>query len=165
MKSYRGEINKKMLSKSVIIVFGSNTQGRHGKGMAQFCLENCGAQYGNPRGRQGNSYAIITKDLTKSFHPSIQRYVIEMQIDEMYEYARSLPEFDFLVPYRAKAKYLNGYDAIDMAMMFNRGNIPPNIVFEDQFLNLMLDPSVKEAYESRRSLSQFTPRNTGHRRY
>jgi hypothetical protein len=47
------------------IVFGSNTQGRHGAGLAQLCFAHFGAKYGVPTGFQGNSYAIITTDLEK----------------------------------------------------------------------------------------------------
>lgn len=44
-----------------IFVFGSNLQGRHGKGAALFARENHGAIYGQAEGLQGNSYAIPTK--------------------------------------------------------------------------------------------------------
>lgn len=45
-----------------IFVFGSNLAGRHGKGAALFARRNHGAIYGQGVGRQGNSYAIPTKD-------------------------------------------------------------------------------------------------------
>lgn len=45
-----------------IFVFGSNLAGRHGKGAALFAVQERGAIYGNGSGRQGNSYAIPTKD-------------------------------------------------------------------------------------------------------
>ncbi len=43
-----------------IFVFGSNTEGRHGKGAALHALRNCGAIYGQAEGLQGRSYAIPT---------------------------------------------------------------------------------------------------------
>jgi hypothetical protein len=46
----------------MIFVFGSNLAGRHGKGAALHAMKNCGAIYGQGEGRQGNSYAIPTKD-------------------------------------------------------------------------------------------------------
>lgn len=46
----------------MIFVFGSNLAGRHGKGAALFARQNHGAIYGQGVGRQGNSYAIPTKD-------------------------------------------------------------------------------------------------------
>jgi len=45
-----------------VFVFGSNLAGRHGKGAALYALQNEGAVYGQGVGRQGNSYAIPTKD-------------------------------------------------------------------------------------------------------
>jgi hypothetical protein len=46
----------------MIFVFGSNLAGRHGKGAALFAIGYHGAIYGQGVGRQGNSYAIPTKD-------------------------------------------------------------------------------------------------------
>ncbi len=45
-----------------IFVFGSNLAGRHGKGAARYARVHHGAIYGNGWGRQGNSWAIPTKD-------------------------------------------------------------------------------------------------------
>ena len=47
-----------------IFVFGSNTEGRHGAGAALYARQHHGAIYGQARGLQGNSYAIVTKDLS-----------------------------------------------------------------------------------------------------
>ena len=44
-----------------IFVFGSNLEGKHGKGAALEARKNWGAIYGQGIGRQGNSYAIPTK--------------------------------------------------------------------------------------------------------
>lgn len=46
----------------MVFVFGSNTAGRHGKGAALEAVRRHGAVYGQGVGRQGNSYAIPTKD-------------------------------------------------------------------------------------------------------
>jgi hypothetical protein len=67
-KIYSGMIDK--LNSNQIFVFGSNTQGRHGKGAALTAKNKFGAIYGQAEGLQGQSYAIITKDLTKKNHPS-----------------------------------------------------------------------------------------------
>ena len=48
----------------MIFVFGSNLAGRHGKGAALYALKRHGAMYGRGWGRQGNSYAIPTKDMS-----------------------------------------------------------------------------------------------------
>jgi hypothetical protein len=45
-----------------VFVFGSNLAGRHGKGSALEAVKNHGAIRGVGWGRQGDSYAIPTKD-------------------------------------------------------------------------------------------------------
>lgn len=50
------------IAKLPVFVFGSNLAGRHGKGAALHARQHCGAIYGQGIGRQGNSYAIPTKD-------------------------------------------------------------------------------------------------------
>ena len=66
--TYEGKIE--FLEPNQIFVFGSNTQGRHGAGAALIAKQKFGAIYGKAEGLQGQSYAIITKDLTSSVHPS-----------------------------------------------------------------------------------------------
>lgn len=44
-----------------VFVFGSNLQGRHGKGAALAAVREYGATYGVGVGRQGMAYAIPTK--------------------------------------------------------------------------------------------------------
>jgi len=60
-----------------IFVFGSNRQGRHGAGAAKFALANHGAIYGQPEGLQGQSYAIITKELRPGWPPVTLEEVID----------------------------------------------------------------------------------------
>ena len=55
----------KELKENEIFVFGSNRQGRHGKGAALTARNKFGAIYGQSEGLQGQSYAIITKELRK----------------------------------------------------------------------------------------------------
>lgn len=45
-----------------VFVFGSNLAGRHGKGAALWAKQHRGAIQGQGEGRQGDSYAIPTKD-------------------------------------------------------------------------------------------------------
>ena len=56
-------INKAEMGPNDIFVFGSNTEGKHGGGAARVALNDYNAIYGQPRGLQGESYAIVTKDL------------------------------------------------------------------------------------------------------
>ena len=132
MKTYNGKILK---NADGIFVFGSNTEGRHGKGAAKWAKDYYGAIYGQSFGRQGQSFAIITKDLTVKTHPSISRDKIVSQILYLYLYATQHPELDFYVAYSGLSKNLNGYSNQDMAAMFYiKGlNIPDNIIFEENF--------------------------------
>ena len=49
-------------SNDPVFVFGSDLAGRHGKGAALWARLHRGAIYGRGVGRQGNAYAIPTKD-------------------------------------------------------------------------------------------------------
>ena len=134
-KTYSGFVT--YLHENQIFVFGSNTQGRHGKGAALTAKVKFGAIYGNPEGIQGKSFAIITKDLTKSTHPSRTTAQIISQIEKLYKYASMHPEKEFIVAYKCDDRNLNGYSSRDMAKMFASRNIPSNIVFDKLFYELV----------------------------
>lgn len=150
MKTYKYPITK--LEPNQIFVFGSNTQGRHGKGAAKWALDNAGAVYGQAKGLQGRSYGIITKDLTKPIHPSVDKVDIIIQIATLYRKAATdlyEPNLntEYLIAYNGKdeggvrATYLNGYIPIQMASMFFAAahgfGMPSNIVFEEEFAKLV----------------------------
>jgi hypothetical protein len=134
-KTYSGFIEE--LAPNQIFVFGSNTQGRHGAGAAACAARYFGAIYGQAKGRQGQSYAIITKDLTQKIHPSISILDIAKQIEELYNYARQNPELEFLVAYSGDGVNLNGYSSAEMARMFS-GDIPDNVIFEQKFSKMVV---------------------------
>lgn len=104
---------------SKIFVFGSNLAGRHGKGAALTACRNHGAEYGQGIGRQGNSYAIPTKDqnLKTLALPMIKIYVIDF-----ITYAMKHPEEKFFVTKIGCG--LAGYKESDIAPMFK--NAPNN---------------------------------------
>lgn len=77
-------INKLPRLPNYILVFGSNTEGRHGLGCAKIAKEKWGAIYGQSVGLQGQAYAIITKDLTKITQPSISKEYTRAQIIDLY---------------------------------------------------------------------------------
>lgn len=138
IKTYKGIIVE--LGPNQIFVFGSNTQGRHGKGAAKKAME-FGAVYFKAKGLMGKTYAIITKDLTKSVHPSIPKDVIIQQIRGLYWQALTSPEMEYLVAYTGHGTNLNGYTNQEIADMFStKGsgrNIPDNIIFEEEFNKLI----------------------------
>ena len=134
MKTYSGLISK--VDKYQVYVYGANTQFRHGKGSAKFALDKCGAEYGKG-GYVGNSYSIVTKDLTKYKHPSVETWRIMEQIKDLYDFASENSNLEFLVAYSGKGKNLNGYSNKEMARMFSSFKIPDNIVFEEDFSRLL----------------------------
>lgn len=135
MKTYTGNI--KYLKENQIFVFGSNPQGRHGAGTALLALQKFGAKYGVGKGFQGKSYAIATKDLRKDTHPSVSKEDIIYQIKVLYGVATIMPETEFLIAYRGSGTNLNGYTSKEMAEMFACMPAPENIVFEDEFHELV----------------------------
>jgi len=129
-----------------IFVFGSNTQGRHGKGSALFAKQKCGAIYGQPHGIQGNSYALCTKDLTKYVHPSVSKDNIIEQIIELYKFIEKNADKDFYIAYKGEGINLNGFSPKEMAQMFleafklsnvNIMNLR-NLVFHKTFYDLII---------------------------
>ena len=134
-KTYSGFVT--YLHDNQIFVFGSNTQGRHGKGAALTARVKFGAIYGNPEGIQGKSFAIITKDLTKSSHPSRTTAQIISQIEKLYKYAILHPDKEFIIPYKCSDYNLNAYSSEDMAKMFASRDIPVNIIFDKLFYELV----------------------------
>lgn len=147
MRTYKYPITK--LEPNQIFVFGSNTQGRHGKGAALWAKQHAGAIYGNSIGPQGQSFAIVTKNLKKQIHPSVHRDVIISQIEQLYDYAIACPDKEFLIAYRKvfngnnkirEVINLNGYSVQEMADMFKEAansTIPSNIIFEEEFAKLI----------------------------
>ena len=83
-----------MRDEKIVFVFGSNYAGRHGAGAALYARNHYGARYGVGKGRQGNSYAIPTKD---GYLRSLPLNVIEQHVKEFLEYAANNPTTEFLV--------------------------------------------------------------------
>lgn len=136
MRTYTGQLTT--LPPKSIFVFGSNTQGRHGLGSALTAMLCFGAKYGQAQGLQGQSYAIITKDLTSKTQPSRTKEQIIKQIGMLYDFANRFDDWLFYVAYSATGKNLNYYTAQQMAEMFGSFvQIPENIVFEQEFAQLI----------------------------
>jgi hypothetical protein len=79
---------------SEVFVFGSNRQGRHGLGAAKEARERWGAIYGVAEGRQGDSYAIVTKELRRS-EPPVSLLEVKLGITRFLRYAESHPSLTF----------------------------------------------------------------------
>lgn len=119
-----------------IFVFGSNTEGRHGKGAALVAKTKYGAIQGQARGLQGNSYAIVTKDLSKGMR-SISIAEIYQQVYEFNHFARLHPEYEFIVsPIGCN---LAGYTAEEMAKPFEFCQYLINVQLPEEFLKVLGD--------------------------
>lgn len=111
----------------MIFVFGSNLAGRHGKGAALHARQHFGAIYGQGQGRQGNSYAIPTKD---AYLRSLPLSVIRYQIEVFLTYANYHSDLQFQVT--AIGCGLAGYQPHEIGPFF-RG-APANCQLPKEFL-------------------------------
>lgn len=109
-----------------IFVFGSNLAGRHGKGAALHARQNCGAIYGQGIGRQGQSYAIPTKD---SHLKPLPLGKIKGYVEQFLGYAEDHPELTFEIT--AIGCGLAGYTPEEIAPMFEGS--PANCLLPKEF--------------------------------
>lgn len=107
-----------------IFVFGSNEAGRHGLGAALAARKYYGAEYGNPEGRQGNSYAIPTKDKELV---SLPIYKISQYVDTFVSYILAHPNTPFFIT--AIGTQLAGYSHEDIAPLFKELSGVKNVNF------------------------------------
>lgn len=101
------------MSKGAVFVFGSNLAGRHGRGAALHARRYHGAIYGQGEGRQGNSYAIPTKD---ELLVPLPLAAIEKHVCAFVEYAFRHPKETFQVTKIGCG--LAGYRESQIAPMF-----------------------------------------------
>lgn len=109
-----------------VFVFGSNLAGRHGKGSALEARVNHGAMYGKGLGRQGNSYAIPTKD--QNLRP-LSASEIRQHVKEFLKYAAENWTDTFNVV--AIGCGLAGYTAHEIGPMFK--SAPKNVKLPPEF--------------------------------
>ena len=142
------------LKSNEIFVFGSNPEGRHGAGAAKIARNKFGAIYGFGRGLVGQSYALITKNLTEGFRElstditynksginSLSCQQIIDNIKELYQCAINNSDKKFLISYQYETyqngqpkKTLNGYTSEEMFNFFlQAGTIPDNIIFNESY--------------------------------
>jgi hypothetical protein len=113
-----------------IFVFGSNLAGRHGAGAAKEAARHWGALPGIGTGRQGQAYAIPTKDARLYTLPIPQ---IKKFVSQFRGYAYEHPELSFLVTEVGCG--LAGYTAEEIAPLFE--GFPPNCVLPDAFNEIL----------------------------
>lgn len=120
------------LNSDEIFVFGSNTQGIHGAGAARTALDLFGAILGQKEGRQGQSYAIWTKNLNKGGR-SVPLPYIKDQVAKLYGYASALPGATFLVTKIGCG--LGGFKVEEIAPLFHQLEYlrPNNVILPIEF--------------------------------
>lgn len=116
------------LIQRTIFVFGSNRQGRHGKGAALTARQQYGAKYGQAEGLQGNSYAIITKELRSDYAPvSLQE--VAAGVTRFLIFAKLKPTWRFLLSPIGCG--LAGFTPAQIAPLFQ--NAPTNVELPAEF--------------------------------
>jgi hypothetical protein len=107
----------------MVLVFGSNLAGRHGKGAALTAIKKYGAERGIGEGRTGNAYAIPTKDASLAVIPLSN---IRLSVETFCIYADQHPFLQFKVTRIGCG--LAGYSDNQIAPMFSKA--PKNCYFD-----------------------------------
>ena len=134
---YQGRITPPTIYKlkpNQVFVFGSNPEGRHGKGAALQAKMYFGAIYGKGKGIQNQSYAIPTKDLRVKENKglrSIPLTEIQKSVSEFIEYAKANPDKEFLVV--ELGTRLAGYTVQEIADLFKDAIQIENIHLPESF--------------------------------
>lgn len=149
-------INATTMTDKDIFVFGSNTEGKHGGGAARVAVVDYGAIYGQARGLQGNSYAIVTKDL-KIGEKSIDTIEIGKEIDTLIDFAINNPELIFWVTKLGCG--LGGFSITDIAPLFANKLIPENMRLPIEFV---LPVYYQEYFYSPKTEKFFKIKNNNH---
>lgn len=130
-----------------IFVYGANPEFRNGLGAAKAAREFGAKAYGGGRGIVGNTFGLITKNLTAGFveketgivyestgYRSVSPEMINANIDELYQCALDNPEKKFFIAYKNDGRNLNGYTNKDMWDLFTDNKyVPENIRFHESF--------------------------------
>lgn len=111
--------------RKAIFVFGSNLGGFHGAGAAKFALNHKGAILRQAVGRQGQSYAIPTKDAT--IKHTLPLTDIRTEVERFIQYARTHDDLEFQVTRIGCG--LAGLKDEDIAPMFRHHS--PNCWFDE----------------------------------
>jgi len=149
------------LKPNEIFVFGSNTEGRHGKGAAKQAM-SFGAKYGKAEGLQGQSYAIVTKDLSKGTR-SVSLNRIQEQLADFLTHADRHPELKFYVTKLGSA--LAGYGVHEIKALFKQLHleepIPDNVILPEEYeiRSFILTPETKIALISDLLTLRNQPKN------
>lgn len=121
-----------------VLVFGSNAQGRHGRGAARFAVQWRGAQEGIGAGRAGQSYAIPTRTFQHGHLQTLPVEVIQPHVDAFFDYASQHPQELFQVT-RVGCGLAGLTDAV-IAPLFKPALALPNVLLPGTW-QAMLTPN------------------------
>ena len=123
-------INPKDMGPKDIFVFGSNTEGAHAGGAAKAAMNDYDAIWGQARGLQGRSYAIVTLDYTGK--EPINTKTIEQEIITFLKFAEEHKDLIFWVTKIGVG--ISGYKITDIAPLFKNKKIPGNVKLPIEFI-------------------------------
>lgn len=126
--------NIQNLEPNEIFVFGSNESGIHGAGAAKLALDKFGAQFRNPEGLQGQSYAIPTKNRTVMMTLEIEE--IKPYVDKFIKFSQENPQLKFLVTEIGCG--LAGHTPESIAPLFKEAKAVKNIYLPKRFLDILI---------------------------
>lgn len=116
------------LNENEIFVFGTDIFGFHDGGASEHAARQFGAVYGQKEGLQGQSYAIPTDGM-----PYL---LLRSHVFEFIEFAKAHPEKRFLVTRIGCGAA--GYDASQIAPLFERAIYVSNIVLPNDFWRFLM---------------------------
>jgi hypothetical protein len=140
----------KELKPNEIFVFGSNPQGRHGRGTAKLAVDKFGAKLGQGEGLQGQSYALPTKKLTGS---KMTEAELKSGIDKFITVAKDNPDKEFLMSPIGTG--LAGWKPSTITKMFGDDIVQPNLRLPEEFTDI-LSPAVRGRYFESRTTTNMT---------
>lgn len=116
------------LNPNQVFVFGSNLDGRHGKGAALTAVRKFGAAYGKCEGLHNQSYALPTVGHRLSKMPLRD---VGIHCRKFIKFAAAHPQLEFLVT--PVGCGLAGYKPREIAPYFFSFQIPPNVILPKCF--------------------------------
>ena len=117
------------LKENQIFVFGSNARGHHAGGAARQAVESFGAVWGQAKGLQGQSYAIVTLDEDMR---QVPLYYIREQLVELNNYAKQNPNKEFLMTLIGCG--IAGFRTDDIRSICRQINWNINIISPEEFI-------------------------------
>ncbi len=133
MREYTPE-NISILKPNEVFVFGSNSEGKHGKGAALTAKRLFGAKQGQSEGLMGHSYAIITKKRYWEEKSSTLEEIEEGVLNFIY-FAQKNQDLKFLVTKLGSA--MAGYTVDEMKDIWISANkkspVSDNVILPKEY--------------------------------